>query len=409
VVQQGGVGARPRLSIVVLPFINLGDDPNQQYFADAITEDLTIDLSRLSDMFVISCTTAFTYRKKSVDTKQIGHELGIRYMLEGSVRRSGGKVRINAQLIDAERDAHLWAEQFDGDRGDLFALQNEVTSRIANALGVELIAVEASSQTEHPDALDSILRGRAALLKPGSRDSYSDAIRLFEHALSLDPQSVEAQISLAGSLASRVLMGFSDTRAADLARADELIGRALAVSRRYALAHHVKGQVLRAQERWAEAIPEYEVALASNPNLVLALNGLAWCKLFTGSIDEVLPLMEQAFRRGPPRDFQIGTWCGTIGFVHLLQSHTDEAIVWLEKARSAVPAASLVHAWLAAAYALNGKTERAATELAEARRLSSDDRYSSISRLRAVYPWLSRARIEATYLAGLRKAGMPEE
>jgi len=330
-------------------------------------------------------------------------------MLEGSVRRSGGKVRINAQLIDAERDAHLWAEQFDGDRGDLFALQNEVTSRIANALGVELIAVEASSQTEHPDALDSILRGRAALLKPGSRDSYSDAIRLFEHALSLDPQSVEAQISLAGSLASRVLMGFSDTRAADLARADELIGRALAVSRRYALAHHVKGQVLRAQERWAEAIPEYEVALASNPNLVLALNGLAWCKLFTGSIDEVLPLVEQAFRRGPPRDFQIGTWCGTIGFVHLLQSHTDEAIVWLEKARSAVPAASLVHAWLAAAYALNGKTERAATELAEARRLSSDDRYSSISRLRAVYPWLSRARIEATYLAGLRKAGMPEE
>jgi len=229
-------------------------------------------------------------------------------MLEGSVRRSGGKVRINAQLIDAERDAHLWAEQFDGDRGDLFALQNEVTSRIANALGVELIAVEASSQTEHPDALDSILRGRAALLKPGSRDSYSDAIRLFEHALSLDPQSVEAQISLAGSLASRVLMGFSDTRAADLARADELIGRALAVSRRYALAHHVKGQVLRAQERWEEAILEYEMALASNPNLVGALHGLVWCKLFAGSIDEVIPLMEQAFRRGP-RDFQIGTWC----------------------------------------------------------------------------------------------------
>jgi len=338
-------------------------------------------------MFVISCTTAFTYRKKSVDTKQIGHELGIRYMLEGSVRRSGGKVRINAQLIDAERDAHLWAEQFDGDRGDLFALQNEVTSRIANALGVELIAVEASSQTEHPDALDSILRGRAALLKPGSRDSYSDAIRLFEHALSLDPQSVEAQISLAGSLASRVLMGFSDTRAADLARADELIGRALAVSRRYALAHHVKGQVLRAQERWAEAIPEYEVALASNPNLVLALNGLAWCKLFTGSIDEVLPLMEQAFRRGPPRDFQIGTWCGTIGFVHLLQSHTDEAIVWLEKARSAVPAASLVHAWLASAYARKGETERAAAELAEARKLAGDDRFSSIACVKARSTW----------------------
>ena len=152
-------------------------------------------------------------------------------------------------MIDAESDTHLWAERFDGDTSDLFALQDEVTSRIANALGVELIAAEASRQTEHPDALDCILRGRAVLLKPSSRDIYSEAIGLFEHALSLDPQSVEAQISLAGSLASRVLDGFSDTRAADLARADDLIGRALAVSPRYALAHHVKGWVLRAQER----------------------------------------------------------------------------------------------------------------------------------------------------------------
>jgi adenylate cyclase len=192
-------------------------------------------------MLVISCTTAFTYRKKTVDTKQIGRELGVRYVLEGSARRSGSQVRVNTQLIDAETDTHLWAERFDGDTCDLFALQDEIRSRIANALGVELIAAEASRQTEHLDALDYILRGRAALLKPGSCDSYSEAIRMFDHALSLDPQSVEAQISLAGSLASRVQMGFSDTRAADLARADELIGRALAVSRRYALAHHVQG------------------------------------------------------------------------------------------------------------------------------------------------------------------------
>jgi len=316
----------PRLSIVVLPFSSLSDDREQQYFADGITEDLTTDLSRLAKMFVISRNTAFTYGNKPIDTKQIGRELGVRYALEGSVRRSGGQVRVNAQLIDAETDAQLWAEGFDGDVGDLFAPQNEITSRIANALKIELIAAEAARPTEHPDALDYIFRGRAALLKPDSRDSYAEAISLFEHALALDPQSVDGQISLAGSLASRVLIGLSDSRRADLARADELIGRALAASPRYAFAHHVKGQVLRAQNRWEEAIPEYETALASNPNFVYALSGLGQCKLLAGSIDEVIPLAEQALRRSP-RDPQIGTWYGTIGIAHLLQSHTDEAIV----------------------------------------------------------------------------------
>jgi TolB-like protein len=185
--------AAPRLSIVVLPFTNLSDAREQQYFADGITEDLTTDLSRLENMFVISRNTAFTYRNKPVDTKQIGRELGVRYVLEGSVRRSGNQLRISAQLIDAATDAHLWAERFDGDMGDLFALQDEVTSRIANALGVELINAEAARPAENPDALDYILRGRAAYLKPPSRDGYADAIKLFEHALALDPQSVEAQ------------------------------------------------------------------------------------------------------------------------------------------------------------------------------------------------------------------------
>ena len=175
------------------------------------------------------------------------------------------------------------------------------------------------------------------MLKPESRDSFAEAISLFEHALALDPQSVEAQTRLAGLLAGlRVFYGASDLVAADLARADALIDRALAAAPRYALAHHVKGQVLRAQNRWAEAIIEYETALASNPNLVVALNGLGWCKLFAGSIDEVIPLMEQAIGRNP-RDSQIGTWQGAIGTVHLLQSRIDEAIVWLEKRAAPVP------------------------------------------------------------------------
>jgi len=177
----------PRLSIVVLPFANLSNDPEQQYFADGITEDVTTDLSRLAHMLVISRNTAFTYRNKPVDTKQIGRELGVRYVLEGSVQRSGNRVRVTAQLIDAATDTHLWAERLDRDTGDLFALQNEITSRIANTLHLELIAAEAARPTDHPDAVDYILRGRAALFKPDSRDSYAEAISLFEQALSLDP------------------------------------------------------------------------------------------------------------------------------------------------------------------------------------------------------------------------------
>ena len=177
----------PRLSIVVLPFANLSSDPEQQYFADRITEDVTTDLSRLENMFVISRHTAFTYQGRRVDTKRIGRELRVRYVLEGSVRRLGNQVRVNAQLIDAETAAHLWAERFDADTSDLFALQDEITSRIANTLRVELIAAEVARPTQNPDALEYILRGRAACNKPRSRESIAEAIGWFEHALGARP------------------------------------------------------------------------------------------------------------------------------------------------------------------------------------------------------------------------------
>jgi len=403
----------PRLSIVVLPFANLSDDPEQQYFADGITEDLTTDLSRIPHLLVISRNTAFTYRNKPVDTKQIGRELCVRHVLEGSIRRSGNQVRVNAQLIDAETDAHLWAERFDGDTGDLFALQDEITSRIAVALNLELIGAEATRPTEHPDALDYILRGRAASpnYKPPSRDSYAEAIGLIERALALDPRSADAQSWLAAWLAGRVMNGMSDTAAADIKRAEDLAKQALAASPRSPLAHLAKGQVLRAQGRLEECIPEYETVLAFNRNWLLAISALGWCKFLTGSLQEAIPLHERAIRLSP-RDPLIGHWYFTIGRVHLLQSRTDEAIVWLEKAHRATAGLPFVHAWLASAYALKGETERAAAELAEARGLSADDRYSSIARDKATGSFgvpSVRALFEATYFAGLRKAGMPEE
>jgi adenylate cyclase len=195
----------PRLSIVVLPFTNLSDDREQQYFADGVTEDLTTDLSRIERSFVISRNTAFTYKDKPVNAKHIGRELGVRYVLEGSVQRLGKQIRVNAQLIDAETDAHVWAERFEREIDDLFAVQNEITSRIAITLNLALIGAEAARPTERPDALDYIFRGRAAFSKPKSRDTYAEMIGLFERALALDPRSVEAQNRLALALADRVL------------------------------------------------------------------------------------------------------------------------------------------------------------------------------------------------------------
>jgi TolB-like protein/Flp pilus assembly protein TadD len=400
----------PRLSIVVLPFANLSDDPEQQYFADGITGDLTTDLSRIPDMLVISRNTAFTYRNKPADTKQIGRELGVRYVLEGDVQRSGSRVRVTAQLIDAESDTHLWAERFDGDAGDLFALQDEITNRIAVALDLELVDAEAARPIDRPDTRDYILRGRATRLKPPSRENRAQAIELFERALALDQQSIAAQSWLAIALTARVLDFMAGTAATDIVRAQDLAERALAASPRSPLAHFARGQVLRAQHRYNDAILEYETAIALNRNWANAYSHLGWCKCMTGSIEELIPAQERAIRLSP-RDPQIGLFNGRIGCAHLLQSRTDEAIVWYERARNAAPAHPSFRTFLAAAYALKGDAEGAATELAEAHRLVGDDRYSTIARLRAAGSWgvpQVRALFETTYFAGLHKAGVPE-
>jgi TolB-like protein len=233
----------------VLPFANLSGDPEQQYLADGITEDLTTDLSRIAHAFVISRNTAFTYKDKAINAKQIGRELRVRYVLEGSVQRAGNRVRVNAQLIEAESDAHLWAQRFDRDLGDLFALQNEVTSQIATALSSELVIAEAARPTEQPDALDYILRARALSHQGITPDNFAHAVELYEHALALDPKSVEARTLLSAALAGRVLAGMTNSRAADVARAKALVEQVLATSPRSTLAHFVKGQLLRAEGR----------------------------------------------------------------------------------------------------------------------------------------------------------------
>jgi TolB-like protein/Flp pilus assembly protein TadD len=408
---QTEISAAPRLSIVVLPFTSLSDDREQQYFADGVTEDVTTDLSRLAEMMVISRQTAFVYRSKPADIRQIGRELGVRYVLDGTVRRLGDRIRVSAQLIDADTDVHLWAERFDGDTADIFALQNEITSRIAVALDVELVRAEVERPIVQPSALDHILRGRALYLgQAPTRENYAGQITQFERALALDPNSATAQSLLAATLIARVLDGMAESHDSDIARAEELVDRALTVFPRGALPHYAKAQVLRARKRFAEAIPEYETVIALDHNWVFATAVLGFCKLMTGSVEDAIVAQERAIRLSP-RDPSIWLFYFWTGLAHVLRSRIDEAIPWFEKSHAANPEQPLPHAYLASTYALKGDTQRASAELDQARRLSGDDRYSSMARLKAAgffgVPAI-RALFEATYFSGLRKAGVPD-
>jgi TolB-like protein len=416
-----------RLSIVVLPFANLSNDPDQQYFADGITEDLTTDLSRLPNMLVIARNTAFTYKNKPVDAKQIGRELAVRYLLEGSVQRSGNQVRVTTQLIDAETGTHLYAERFDRPLGDLFALQSDVTSRIAVALNLELVEREAARPSETPDALEYVLRGRAANAKPPSRESKAESIGFYERALAADPGSVEAKGWLADGLSGRVLDGMSDSPAEDIKRAETLLATALAAAPSNPFLHYVKGQILRAvaqgpfaldaearTARFADAIPEYEIMLAANPNAVGVIPHLAWCKFMTGAPDEAISLLEKAIRLSP-RDPRLYLWYTRLGTVHLFEGHLEDAILWLEKARRANPPFPAPHAFLAAAYGLAGDLTRAAAELAEVHqglKRRNDDRFGTIAMDRKnadLNTPVLHDRFEQYVITGLRKAGEPEE
>jgi adenylate cyclase len=402
----------PRLSIVVLPFADHSEDRTREYFVDALTEDLTTDLSRIEGIFVISRNTAFTYREKQLSTKQIGEELNVRYVLEGSIQRASKRIRVTVQLIDAETDAHLWAERFDRDIGDLFALQDEITSRIAVELNLELVNAEAARPSDRPDVVDYIFRGRAlAWGKQPSAENCAEAIGLFEHALTLDPNSVAAQSWLAILLGNRLLDFPAHASDGDLERAVELATKAVIAAPRSSLSHAAKGQVLRLQSRYEEAIVEFEIVLSFNRNWAGAIFALAWCKFHIGSIEETIPLMEQLIRLSP-RDPFIGIWYARIGIAHLLRRRLDDAVEWLERARSAIPSRPWTRSSLAVAYAHKDETARAAAEIAEARRLSPDGRYSSIARLKEVgYLGVPKVRrlFEEIYLDGYRKAGMPEE
>ncbi len=419
-------GVAPRLSIVVLPFGTLGKETDQS-FADAIVQDLTTDLSRISESFVIAWSTAATYKGNAVDPKHIGRDLGVRYVLEGSVERTANSVRVNTRLIDTETGSHLWAERFDRGLGDLFAAEDEITSRIANTLGLQLVRIEAQRAERNrtnPEAMDYVLRGRALWQRPPSKDRYRQQQELLERALQLDDRLPAALAGLAYVLSGRVLDGFNDAPEPDLRRADDLVAKALAADPNDPFPHYVKAQIFRAQanlgmqDRFQQAIAEYETVIALDRNDANALSHLARIKILLGAPAEAIPLLERAMRISPRSPaLSIGFFQHRMGLAHLLLGHTDEAIQWYEKAISSIPPSfpflGVAYVELGAALALKGDMAAAQVVLAEAAR--RNPKYTTIANIRRETgasvskdpKWL--ALRERTVIEGLRKAGVPEE
>jgi TolB-like protein len=400
--------AAPRLSIVVLPFANIGGDPEQEYFVDGVTESLTTDLSRISGAFVIARNTAFTFKGKAVDVKKLGRELNVRYVLEGSVQRSGNRVRVNVQLIDAETGSHLWAERFEKSMADLFEMQDEVVSLLANTLEGELIAVEArrAVHSAHPDAMDLYFQGWASLNRGMNPEYNSQARGLFARALLIDPRSVEALVGSALADYRGAVNQFTDDRAARLKAAENAATKALSLAPNHARAHHALGGIYVFTNRTELGIAECERAAALDRNCAAAHATIGLAKYFIGRGVETEAHVREALRISP-RDTEAYAWICYTGIAKLWLGADAEAVAWLRRSIEANRNFPQAHFYLAAALAYLGElAEALATARAGLELLPS----FTIGRYRA-----SAACDHPAYLAGrertyegLRRAGVPE-
>jgi adenylate cyclase len=401
----------PRLSIVVLPFANLSADPEQEYFADGITEDLTSDLSRIAGSFVIARNTAFTYKGKAVDVKQVSRDLGVRYVLEGSVRRVGDKLRVNAQLIDAETGGHLWAERFEGEVAKLAELQSEITGRLARSLDLELTNIESErgrrERPDNPDAVDLTFRGWAAFNGPRTRENSEAAIGLFEQALKINPDHVDALTGLGRTLAQSVLSRYNTAPLeVVLQRADAALSQALAAAPRNAQAHLAKGELLRAQKRFDDAAVAYETALALNPNLATAHVAQGINAILAGRATNAFAYVDRAMRLSPHDPWRhLFHYYKCHAHTHL--GNFDAAI---EECRKSVAISPFWMAYvdLISAYGWKGMQAEVRAAMAELDKLMPGytvKKWASID-------WSDDPTFKAEYariVEGLRKAGMREE
>ena len=405
--QWGGAEAPP-LSIVVLPFVNLGGDERDDDFVNGITESLTTDLSRIPCAFVIARNSASVYKGKAVDVKQTGRVLRVRYAVEGSVQQSVDRLRVNVQLIDAESGAHLWADRFDRDRGDAFKLQDEIVARLARELDQELIAVEARRAERAPssDALGLFFRGWDAFNRAHNPANLAEAGRLFESSLKLDPTHVDALVGRA--MINHVLAAtyVSDDHAVHLAAAEADATKALTLSPNHARAHAVLGAIYTTTDRPELGIAQAERAIALDPSFAPCHAGFGWAKVMLGRADEAEAHIAHALRMSPRDTFAYG-WCYMAGTANLLLGRADEAVVWLRRSVEANHGYPIAHFTLAAALALLAKTAEAQAAAAAAFTLSprfTVERYRVGEQSRNATYLTQRERI----YEGLRKAGVPE-
>jgi TolB-like protein len=402
----------PRLSIVVLPFANLSGDPEQDYFVDGVTQNLTTDLSRIGGMFVIARNSAFSYKGKAIDVRQIGRELNVRYVLGGSMQLSGKRLRVNVQLIDAESRKHLWAERFEKPVADLFDMQDEIVSRLANSLGAQLVVVEArkAERSLHPDALDLFFQGTACFYKGPTLEHATRARGFFERALVIDPRGVGAIGALIGMANVDLTVGadlLTDERAALLSAAEANAIKALSLAPNVAGARLILALVYIVTNRAAQGITECEQALALDRNLAYAHGVIGLAKLYMGRPTETEGHVLEALRLSP-RDYLVANRLMRFVGVAKLQVGADaEAVGWLRRSIEANRTHPLAHFSLAAALGLLGALDEARTAAKAGFALNPG---FTIRRLRA-----AKISDNPIYLAGqerlcegMRIAGVPE-
>ena len=402
--------APPRLSIVVLPFANIGGDPKQEHFVDGVTESLTTDLSRIRHAVVIGRNTAFTYKGKHVDLKQIGRELNVRYVLEGSVQRGGNRMRVNVQLIDAETGSHLWAERFDKPLADLFDMQDEIVARLANTLKAELAAAEArrAAQSPNPNSMDLYFQGMAWFNRGLTPDNFAQARSYYDRALSADPDNVDALIGSAAADSTEGAMAIVPDPIAAFAAAEAKLTKALSAVPDHAFGHLYLGWVEMLTKRAEEGIAEGEHALELDRNLAGAHAAIAFGKLLIGHAEETEAHINEALRLSP-RDTWAYLWMAIAGFAKNNLGSWEEAVTWLRRSIEANRNYPLSFSQLAAALAHLGRLDEAHSAVKAGLARTT----YTISRTRALWTAMSD---DPTYLAqlepffeGMRKAGVREQ
>jgi adenylate cyclase len=403
----------PRLSIVVLPFANFSNDPELDHFADGITDDLTTDVSRISGGFVIARNTAFAFKGKPVDVKKIGRDLGVRYVIEGSVRRAGDLLRLNVQLTDAESGAHVWTDRFDTDFPDLAQVQSEITGRLARTINFKLVEAEGLSiereRALDPDPQDLLIRGWAALVRPISAATLQEALRAFERVLEIEPDSVAGKVGLGYALSCNIADGWSTSVQQDEARAEQLLLEAIAGDANGFRARQALGLLRRLQNRLEESRIEFETVIALVPNYAPAFCQLGMTLICLGQPEAAIPEIEKGIRIGP-HDTASPSAYSMLGLAELLLGRLEQAIEFSRQARARNPQLYHTHMLLAAALGLKCELGEARAALAEGIKIRPE--FNSLARLREYCTWGSpqylALREDIVYL-GLRRAGMPDQ